>query len=221
MCAGDQVRCDDDCIDRAERNLDQRQLEMPDSIVLSPTQRPGQSFTAAVDGVLTGIEVALGPCNDADASGEIQLELFDSIGNSLGHVRMERGALPDTCGGAELTESAILAGYFDVTELCIWAPVGSAFTFVLSLVGSESGACNETMGTCTNDGSSCESDEDCQGLFNVGVTDCGGLGCESGPGNYAGGSVVMQNPNSGVLGSSPGQDLAFKTFVYTFPETTP
>jgi hypothetical protein len=204
--------CGDVCVEPADRALDQKQLDMPGSVGLSVRQRPGQSFTVGTAGLLTGIEVAVGPCNGADTSGQIRLELFDANRTSLGNVTIEQASLPDVCGGQQLVEGTVGPGYFDLTPLCVSVQAGDALTFMLSVVGNPPASCDPDNNQCTNSGEFCFGDFECEGFFYVGETNCGGVGCEIGPNDYAGGSSVMQNPNDDTLSAEPGFDLAFKTF---------
>jgi hypothetical protein len=206
------VSCGDVCVESADRALDQKQLDMPGSLGLSVRQRPGQSFTVGAAGLLTGIEVAVGPCNGADTSGQIRLELFDSNRSSLGNVTIEQASLPDVCGGQQLVEGTVGAGYFDLTPLCVSAQAGDSLMFMLSVVGNAPSTCNQETYECTNNGRNCDRDRDCEGVFYVGMTSCGGVGCEIGPNDYAGGTNVMQNPNDDTFNVEPAFDLAFKTF---------
>jgi hypothetical protein len=185
---------------------------MPGSIGLSVDQRPGQSFTVGATGLLTGIEVAVGPCNDADTTGQLRLELFDASETSLGQVTLEQASLPEVCGGQQLVEGSLGAGYFDLTPLCLSVEAGEKLTFMLSVTGNAPATCDQSIYQCSNTGRFCFDDRDCNGFFYVGETNCGGVGCEVGPNDYTDGVSVMQDPTSGVLSRHPAFDLAFKTF---------
>jgi hypothetical protein len=202
--------CGDVCVEPADRALDQKQLDMPGSVGLSVRQRPGQSFTVGTAGLLTGIEVAVGPCNGSDTSGQIRLELFDANRSSLGNVTIEQASLPDVCGGQQLVEGTVGPGYFDLTPLCVSVQAGDALMFMLSVVGNPPASCDDNQ--CTNSGEFCLGDFECEGFFYVGETNCGGVGCDTGPNDYAGGTSVMQNPSDDTFDVTPGFDLAFKTF---------
>jgi hypothetical protein len=186
---------------------------MPGTVGLSSAQRPGESFTAGTAGILTGIEVAVGPCNHADATGRIQLELFDASGTSLGAVSIAESSLPDTCGGAQLVSAAVGAGYFDLSALCLRVTAGQQLRFVLSLAGGTPSTCDLTTNTCTGSGRVCFESQDCVGFYSVGDTNCGGGGCATSPDRYPGGDRVMQSPSSGAISDDPAFELAFKTFV--------
>jgi hypothetical protein len=205
--------CNGGCVDPKFHTLDQSQLDMPGGFGLSRTQVPGESFTVAQAGLLAGIEVALGPCNGADTTGKVQLELFDVDGVSRGHVTLDESTLPNKCGGDQLVDGAIGAGYFDVTPLCLAVKPGDQFTFVLTLTGGASDTCDLTKYECVRSKMDCFEDQDCSDFYYVGFTNCGGTGCDSAPGKYPGGNLVMQNVNSGALSQSPSFELAFKTFV--------
>ncbi len=186
---------------------------MPGSIGLSRTQVPGESFTVAQTGLLAGIEVALGPCNGADTTGKVQLELFDAGGASRGHVTLDESTLPDQCGGSQLLDGSIGAGYFDVTPLCLSVKPGDQFSFVLTLTGGEVDTCDSSSHVCVKSHQFCFSDDECSGFYYVGETNCGGTGCDSSPAKYPGGHEVMQDVDTGALSQSPSFELAFKTFV--------
>ncbi|HEY5374094.1 MAG TPA: hypothetical protein VIK01_10445, partial [Polyangiaceae bacterium] len=151
--------------------------------------------------------------NGADTTGKVQLELFDADGVSRGHVALDESTLPNTCGGDQLVSSAIGAGYFDVTPLCLSVKPGDQFTFVLTLTGGVADTCNLTNHRCGRSNHFCFSDDECSDFYYVGETNCGGTGCDSSPSKYPGGHEVMQDVNSGALSQSPGFELAFKTFV--------
>jgi hypothetical protein len=212
-CPGQGVLCGSACIDPQARTQDQQALDMPGSVGLSNTQRPGESFTVGTAGVLTGVEVAVGPCNDADTTGQIQLELFDAAATSLGHVALAQASLPDVCGGEQLLDGTIGAGYFDLTPLCVSAQPGDQFTFILSLVGGTPSTCDTMAHQCSNGGGFCFDDSECSGFYYVGETNCGGSGCEGALSEYTGGSEVMQDVDTGALSVAPAFELAFKTFM--------
>jgi hypothetical protein len=212
-CPSGELACGDRCVDPGDRALDQNQLDMAGSLGLSVDQRPGQSFTVGAAGLLAGIEVAVGPCNGADTSGQIRLELFDSNASSLGQVAIEQASLPDVCGGEPLVAETVGAGYFDLTPLCLSVGAGDRFTFMLSVAGNAPVTCNQATYTCSSGENFCEDDRDCRGFFYVGVTACGGVGCDVGPNDYTGGINVMQNPTSGAFTPEPAFDLTFKTFI--------
>ena len=208
------VLCGSACIDPQVRTQDQIALDMSGSVGLDFTQRPGESFTVGTRGLLTGIEVAVGPCNDADTTGQIKLELFNAGATSLGHVTIEQASLPTVCGGEQLLDGTIGAGYFDLTPLCVSAEAGDQFTFILSLLGGTAPTCDTNSHECSNNAHSCYDDNDCRGFYYVGDTNCGGYGCEGAISEYPGGSEVMQDVNTGALGPTPSFELAFKTFVH-------
>jgi hypothetical protein len=193
--------------------LDQSQLDMPGSIGLSRSQLPGESFTVGKSGLLAGIEVALGPCNGADTSGKVQLELFAANGESGGKVTLDESKLPNKCGGGQLLDATTGAGYFDLTPLCVAVNPGDHFTFILSLTGGVTKTCDMTTHRCTGGGNFCFDDQECSDFYYVGLTNCGGTGCDSSPAKYPGGSVVMQDPSTSALSDSTAFELAFKTFV--------
>ena len=209
-CAG--VECGDACIDPLARTLDQTQLDHNGLIYLTPTQLPGQSFTVGTAGMLTGIEVAIGPSNGADASGSVDLELLDSAGTSLGHVALAQSGLPEMAGDdVHLSEQTVGAGYFDLTPLCINAQVGDVFTFMFSLVGNPTAICDPDSNQCTNSGDFCMDDFECQATYVLDFTNCGGVGCAGSPSDYTGGNLFAR-----VYGDFQAYavfDLTFKTFV--------
>jgi len=207
------IECGNVCVDPATRALDQIQLDMPGFIGLSETQWPGESFTVGQSGILTGIEIAAGPCNGADVSGDIKLELFSSTGTSLGAVTVPQSTLPNVCGGNQLVAETIGAPYFDLTPLCISAAAGDQFTFILSVTGNPPVTCDSATHRCANNGRRCSSNAQCAGFFYVGETNCGGTGCQGSPSSYPGGSEVMQNVTTRALQPEPAFELAFKTFM--------
>lgn len=212
-CRAGQLACGSVCVDPAKRFLDQSQLDGPGKMGLTDTQIPGESFTVGAEGTLTGIEVGVGPCNGADTTGRVQLEVFDGSSKSLGKVSIPESSLPDVCGGRPVTLGAVGAGYFDLTPLCLHVTPGQKLTFVLSLVGGTVATCDSQKHKCSNSGNFCSEDFDCNGFYYVGMTNCGGVGCTSSPSRYTGGSMVFQDATTKVLSTSDAFELVFKTFV--------
>lgn len=143
--------------------VDQSMLFSEGNIVIGEGQIPGQTFVAGVSGILTAVEVGLGSCNGVDNGASVQLTVVRG-GATIATASIAATAIPvmSTCvDDLSLSNSAVGAGYFDLSDQCVPVTSGDALTFLLSSVGG-SGTCSG--GACVggeHPGYRCFSAADC------------------------------------------------------------
>jgi hypothetical protein len=166
--------------------------------VISGGQTAGQTFTVGITGLLSGVEFA--PLLDSsDPSDEITLEVFDSLGQSLGSTSITAEDFPPGSGvvPAPLSLTEVGPGFFDTASLGIQVQSGEALSFEIRR-GEATGVCDQNTSECSSGrvGEFCFVDSQCDQSIRAGT---------SGD-TYAGGTRLVNGlPSTG--------DLAFKTFV--------
>lgn len=166
--------------------------------VVTGGQTAGQTFTVGVTGLLSGIEFAplLG---SSDPSDEIIVEVFDSLGQSLGSTSILATDFPP--GAGVVPDPLLLAstgpGFVDTSGLGIHVQLGEVLSFEIRH-GEAPGVCDMGTFMCSvgQIGESCFDDFECDEAIRAG----------SSGNTYAAGTRL-------VNGVPSGGDLAFKTFV--------
>lgn len=166
---------------------------------------PGQSFTAGISGLLTGVEVSLGSQAETPTSDQIHLEIFDTANNSLGKVSRST-AIAGVQPSFVTNTTAQGPGYFDVTALGIHVTAGTKYRFEVSI---DLSTCELSSATCSGNGETCIDDFQCDQSLTVGFEEQAPTDLLN---RYLGGDAYM----NGILDtSSYWEDLDhnFKTIV--------
>ena len=202
----------------ASSAVEQAQLVGDGSLGFDFTNGIGQSFTVGKSGAFAGVEVSLGPCNNALTSGMFHLGIYDAANKLLGTVDKAQAAFASVgCGGNGLIANTVGVGYFDLSSAGISVTAGQVLSWRLTAtVGPNAPVCNKNgapMGTCSNGGPPmCMNDSDCGGFYYIRGTNCSGIGCSGNPGDYVGGTELMGQAD-GTFTANGGFDLAFKSFI--------
>ena len=129
---------------------------------IEANQNVTQTLTAGTAGALTGIELQITACRGTSSTTEVDMEIFDGSNDDLGTATLKGSALATACAGDTVSPGSVGPGLFDLTSLCVQVTPGEQITYVLSVSGGSPATCDQSSWTCSNGGSDCMGDFDCQ-----------------------------------------------------------